>query len=398
MKRTSDSYDPEKADRIAYLIAGHLQGTLSPSEQEELDNWIVESDENLELFEKLTDEDHIEFAMQRYRAMEAQKADDLDSLKETLGLKPKKNFWSRLGPYLVAASLILIALSSYLLFTNKSEKTIATVPANGDAPAPGNQAVLTLSDGRTLILGSAANGLLAEEQGTKVIQPASGEIAYETAGAATAGYHTLSVPRGGQYKVILPDGSLVWLNAESALRFPATFSGHAREVELRGEAYFEVAKDAARPFTVAINAPEGPAGTVTVLGTRFNINAYADNGTVSTTLLEGSVRVQKEEATTILKPGQQAVVGAGITVIPADEAGAIAWKEGRFLFRDATVHTIGEQIKRWYDVEIEYEGTVTQRFNTEVARSTPLPRLLDALEGTGQVHFTLRGKKLLIRP
>lgn len=149
---------------------------------------------------------------------------------------------------------------------------------------------------------------------------------------------------------------------------------------------------------MAITAPEGPAGTVTVLGTRFNINAYADNGTVSTALLEGSVRVQKEGATVVLKPGQQALMGTGITVVAADAAEALAWKDGRFLFRDATVRTIGEQIKRWYDVEVEYEGTITQRFNTEVSRSIPLPRLLDALEGTGQVHFSLKGKKLLIRP
>jgi len=387
----------KRAERIAYLIAGHLRGTLLPAEQDELDDWITDSDENLELFETLTDEDNIEAAMQRYGAIEQGKAAALAGVKESLGLPAEKRPVRRLKLYLVAASLI-VAAAGFYLFTRPTqqpiEKPIAQAPA--DVPAGSDKAVLTLSDGRTLILDSTGTGELASEGAVQIKQQA-GRLVYDGAAGHTR-YNVVSTPRGGRYGVVLSDGTRVWLNAESSLRYPAAFTGTSRPVVLRGEGYFEVAKNASSPFIVTLPGADGDTSRVKVLGTHFNINSYGDEGSVTATLLEGSVAVQKGNSTRLLKPGEQARIATGINVAAVNAAEAIAWKEGTFLFRDAGIRAVGEQIKRWYDVDVVYEGTITQHFNTVVPRAVPLARLLEGLEGTGQVHFVLTGKKLVIKP
>lgn len=402
--KPTHKYDEElqKAERIAYLIAGHLQDSLTPAEQDELDDWIVESDENLELFEQLTDEDNIETGIQQYLQTEREKAQALSGVKSTIERNAQNNISRKIWPYLIAASLIFIAVSLYLFTTNNKqkdiEKPIVQQSVKDDVKAGSDKAVLTLSDGRTIILDSLGTGLLTEDNGVMVTKQDRRELTYKSSAANPTGYNTLSIPRGGHYRLTLPDGSKVWLNAESSLRYPIAFQGAERSVELKGEGYFEVAKDAAKPFVVTIVTPSGEGGMVRVLGTHFNIDAYKDEGNICTTLLEGSIQITKGKLSKVIKPGEQAIINGGIKVTEADINEATAWKEGKFIFRDASIRSIGAQIKRWYDVEVVYQGNIQQHFNTEANRSVSLSKLLDALEGTGQVHFVLEGKKLIIKP
>jgi ferric-dicitrate binding protein FerR (iron transport regulator) len=189
------------------------------------------------------------------------------------------------------------------------------------------------------------------------------------------------------------------------LKFPAGFNEKQRKVELKGEAWFEVAKDKEHPFIVTISTPNGDGGTIEVLGTHFNINAYGDEDrSVKTTLVEGLVNVTLHGDSKILNPGEQAIcsLGAGKDGITtrrlADLDEALAWTKGKFVFRDATIFSIGEQIKRWYDVDVQYQGAITQHFNTVADRSLPLQKLLDGLEGTAEAKFTLKGRTLIIQP
>jgi transmembrane sensor len=390
--------DLQKAERIAYLIAGHLKGTLTEEESNELDDWITESNENLELFEKLTDEDNMEAAIVQYNAIDKGKGAAYQKLKKQIrtGGRRQVPLWIFLG----AASVLVIAVISWLLLFHHEtfrEKPFSHVQDQGELPAASDRAVLTLSDGQTIILDSNKKGVLASDGSIAIYQNAGGQLQYT--GTETAmRYNTVNTPRGGQYQVVLGDGTRVWLNADSYLKFPAGFNGKQRKVELRGEAYFEVAKDAEHPFVVTILSEAGAGATVEVLGTHFNINAYGDEGFVKTTLLEGLVRVSINGSSQIIQPGEQAAINSSITVSKMDTAEAVAWKKGKFLFRNATVHTIGEQLRRWYDVDVAYEGSIGQHFNTEADRGLSLQQLIRALEGTNEVQFDLQGRKLVIRP
>jgi transmembrane sensor len=401
----SHNEELQKADRIAYLIAGHLGGTLTPEEGEELDDWVCESDENLALFEKLTDEENIEAAMAQFNRIEQSKMPALDQLKKQIRKDNRNRFPIR--TFLGAASILVILLLAWWLWpTTKTpgDKTLSHVSTQDELPAASNQAVLTLSTGRTLILDSASKGLLATEGSISINQNAGGALQY-TGTESSMRYNTVSTPRGGQYKLVLGDGTRVWLNADSYLKFPAGFNDKQRNVELKGEAWFEVAKNKEHPFIVKILTPAGDGGTVEVLGTHFNINAYGDEDhAVKTTLVEGLVNVSRHANSKLLHPGEQAVCSLddtkdAITIrrLP-DLDEALAWTKGKFVFRDATIYSIGEQIKRWYDVDVEYQGTITQHFNIEADRSLPLQKLLDGLERTAEAEFILSGRTLTIQP
>lgn len=389
----------KQAERIAFLIAGHLKGTLTNEEADELDNWITASDENLELFENLTDEDNIEHAMQQYLQAEKQKQGAFNELKETIhpGKKTKK---FRPWQFVVAASLLLIAGSAYFISYNKqytpNEKLVGQKKAgSGEIQAGSDKAVLTLSDGRAVILGSA-DGHVISDAGVDINQTKNGQLIYAGTTNEMA-YNTIATPRGGQFQVVLGDGTKVRLNADSYLKYPVGIATGERRVELKGEAYFEVAKNADRPFTVQLPEQGGAERSVQVLGTHFNVNGYAEE-TAKVTLLEGSVRVRANGTSKLLQPGQQASLAGNVPVNPIDVAEAIAWKDGKFLFRDATVQSIAAQIRRWYDVDVRIEGNIDQQFNMEISRNVPLSRLLAGLEKTGAIHFSMSEKTLTIKP
>lgn len=406
MKPSSKQHEEElkKAERIAYLIAGHLRNTLSLEESDELDDWISESDENLELFEKLTDEDHVEASIQQYLEIERRKAGAYEKVQEGISTEVKRKGRS-IWIYLTAAcALIVIAVSIFLLSISDNSKPgeKPIVKNSGTDIKPGtDKAVLVLSNGRTIILDQESDGVLDNNDGVTITKQDGGELSYTSSDANPLTFHTLSTPRGGKYKILLPDGTMVWLNAESSLRYPTSFSkSTSREVELRGEGYFEVAKDAAHPFLVKLD----DKGMVEVLGTHFNVNGYEG---VKVVLVEGRVRVGGNEKWKMengkwaeLRPGEMGEIkeDGEVSVSKGDVEEAVAWTKDKFLFRNADIHSIGEQIKRWYDVEVKYEGNITQHFNTEMSRDLPLSKLLDGLQGTMQVHFELRGRSLTIKP
>ncbi len=313
--------------------------------------------------------------------------------------------WKRtwLRATVAAAMIIMLATTALFLLYNKRETGLAANKQHmlqGNDIAPGrDNAVLTLADGTRIVLDSAANGTLTNEGGIKVLK-LNGQIAYNNAKSKDARgevlYNKIATSKGNQYQLILSDGSKVWLNAASSIRFPASFSGNERKVEVNGEAYFEVTKNPSMPFKVVANGME-----VEVLGTHFNVNAYDDEPEMNTTLVEGRVKVNKANAMKILEPGQQARLSAGNTNIAVDNvdvAQVVAWKDGFFWFDNTDIHTLMRQVSRWYDVAVSFEGKVTEDgFSGKISRNVPLSKLLAILELYG-VHFKMEGRKIIVMP
>ena len=303
-----------------------------------------------------------------------------------------------------AAAVLFFAIagSSYFLLVQKSNHTPAIIAANKDHAPGSNKAILTLADGSQVVLDEAKQGDVAQQSGVKIIKLDSGMLAYTSSeppvsGKVEVAYNTITTPRGGQYQLILQDGSHVWLNSASSLKFPTAFPGNNRTVELTGEGYFEVAKNASKPFIVSVGKME-----VNVLGTHFNVIAYADENAIKTTLLEGSVKVTHGANNALIVPGQQASLlkdadkfNVGIANI--DEV--IAWKEGKFWFNEMNISGIMRQIARWYDVEVVYEGNLSGiTLSGVIPRKKYVSELLEALEMTQKVKFKLEGNKIIVRP
>lgn len=304
-----------------------------------------------------------------------------------------------------AVALFIIAGAGYVYFFRTTPKAAVRVAGAVKQAAadigPGMQkAVLTLANGSTVVLDSQANGTLAM-QGNMEVRKQNGRLQYAVAGDATTAapivYNTIATPRGGQYQLVLGDGTKVWLNAASSLRFPAGFSGDTRDVEIKGEAYFEVAKDARHPFRVHVNG-----ATVRVLGTHFNINAYDDENMMATTLLEGSVQISNGSAEEILKPGDQARLdskGRMNLLHDVNTQQVVAWKDGFFQFDNAGLKTVMRQLSRWYDVDVEYRGAVDQSmlFEGKLGRDLRLQQVLKILQKS-DVHFAIEGRNIIVVP
>lgn len=333
---------------------------------------------------------HIEAALDQYKPA-----------KDKKYIKGKIISWRVF--YMVAAASLIIFISgtaAYLALKTAKHNTISEEPQqqlkNGMAPG-GNKALLTLSDGTTIILDDAKTGQIAQQGNTQIAKLANGQLVYKALyGKATEiAFNTLSTPRGGQFKLTLPDGSEVWLNAASSIKYPTAFIGNERKVEISGEAYFEIVHNAA-PFKVSVNGME-----VKVLGTHFNINAYNDEAFVKTTLLEGSIRLTKGSGVTTLRPGQQAQLrnSGNIKVINnVDMDQVVAWKNGYFSFNRADLQTVMRQIARWYDVEIIYDGEIPERqFGGKIDRYGNLWEVLKILEES-KVHFRIEEKKIIVSP
>jgi ferric-dicitrate binding protein FerR (iron transport regulator) len=304
-----------------------------------------------------------------------------------------------------AASIIfLLGVGTYFLLLNRKVNTTAPTTAGlqsrfkNDIAPGGNKAILTLADGSTIALDTATNGILTEQGGAKVIKLENGELAYNTTNVeeGKVHYNSISTPRGGQYQLVLADGSKVWLNAASSLRFPATFTGEERKVELTGEAYFEVAKNAKMPFRVRVADME-----VEVLGTHFNINSYDDEAAIKTTLVEGSVNIKKGESRQLLAPGQQVQVdkaGQMKLIRNVDTEEAIAWKNGKFIFTGNDIQSVMRQLEKWYDIDVEYKGNLTrEEFVGMISRSSNISQILQMLEKTRTVNFEIKGRKIIVQ-
>lgn len=310
---------------------------------------------------------------------------------------PKVYTWK----YLVAAAAAILIISmTSILFFSRQTTVVKTRVALVDSIVPGkNRAILTLNDGRKISLSEAKNGELAQQSGVIIRKSADGKLIYRIqdnlAPANAPSYNTIEAPRGGQWQIILPDGSKVYLNALSSLTFPTKFANNERRVELKGEGYFEVAHDKKAPFRV-ITAQQ----QVEVLGTHFNIMAYPEDKLSKTTLLSGSVKVTQAKNTSLLQPGQQAQVSiAGIKITnQIDLDDVIAWKNGYFKFNE-NLETIMTKIARWYDVEVIYERKPDPnfRYQGEISREKSIRELLDMLTYIGNVRFEIEGRRIVVK-
>ncbi|WP_207421166.1 FecR family protein [Desertivirga brevis] len=319
----------------------------------------------------------------------------------------------RLPAYLkqmaAAAAVIILCLSSYFIYQSKFEISKSSEAQSVKIVPGGNRAVLTLADGSTILLEDEKDGELAQRGGISIRKTGEGQVVFDASrntaqgGNAPAGLNTISTPRGGHYRLTLPDGSKVWLNAASSIRFPTMFSATERKVLVEGEAYFEIEKlslpggKGRVPFLVVSGAQ-----TVEVLGTKFNLNSYADENAIVTTLIEGAVKVRSAKApaaATVLRPGQQSVLPQGshvIAVSDADTEIAVAWKEGYFRFDKKDLRAIMRQLSRWYDVEVEYAAPVTnEQYVGKIKRSEEVSGVLRVLE-LGDVRFTINGRKIKV--
>ena len=285
-----------------------------------------------------------------------------------------------------AAVLAAVVLGSLWVTQQRTEPVVNAV---ADLAPGGNRAMLTLGDGTTIVLDSAGNGLLAEQAGTQVVKVEDGRIAYTPEGRkrSESVYNTITTPRAGQYELILPDGSKVWLNSESSIKFPVSFTGSFRVVEITGEAFFEVAENHEMPFQVKT---EGI--TVEVLGTSFNVRAYADEGSVSTTLVEGSVQIASPVSQAKITPGQMARADNSGQISVEDNADIdeiTAWKKGLFMFNNENIEEIMSHISRWYDVDVAFAGEISnETFSGIVSRKSNVSEVLKIMEQAG-IKFSL---------
>lgn len=332
--------------------------------------------------------------------------------------------WFRIS---VAAAIVVLAFIPvyyYTVHSHASKNVVQTKQQTKpvqDALPGGNKATLTLADGTLIDLDKAVNGTIATEGKTIVKKRSDGQLEYNAAHSAftldhSPAYNTLTTPTGGQYFVVLPDGSRVWLNAASSIKYPTVFDGNERLVYLTGEAYFEIKKNHDKPFRVHFTTPsaggEGREGVIEVLGTHFNVNAYPNEALIKTTLLEGQIRewantaeAHQPERSVMLQPGQQAqlkntAIGSGhIRVITdADLEEAIAWKNGLFYFDNVDIQAIMRQVERWYKVQVVFKGRVpARRFAGQVARTANLSQVLKILEYS-KVHFTIEGDTVTVLP
>ncbi len=390
-------------EKAIALLKKYELGTISPEEKARLETW------------------YLSYGAARKNQLSNEELEEsFDHLKTQLPVTFEKNKTKTLWPRITIAAAAVAAIVFGVYFFNGFRQpfgSAATGSFTAGTIAPGTVgATLTLASGKKIRLGNAANGEIAREAGIRVTKTADGQLVYEvTSETRNDGdrlINTLTTARGETYQVRLPDGSMVWMNAASSLTYTARLNEDGRRVvKLSGEGYFEIAKDKLHPFIVESNGQQ-----VQVLGTHFNINAYADEPVVKTTLLEGSVKIKqliKNQSVTgkqhasevaqpgnevVLKPGQQSVLTADhIKIKDVDAESAVAWKNKQFLFESENIQAIMRMVERWYQVEVVYTGEITKdTFSGGVSRFDQLSEVLKSLESTGKVHFNMEGRKLYV--
>ncbi|WP_169472228.1 FecR family protein [Pedobacter hiemivivus] len=404
----------KKEEEIIRLFKRYLANECSEEETKSFLE-LFHSKEHESFFKELIDAELSKNADAEFKNMPNIKA-ELSQVREKVIQETTPSFhrepiqlklWSRR----IAVAAMLILCSSAGLYFYLGNQTSNNGQLVGDIGPGSNKALLTLADGSQIVLDEALKGNLTNQNGVRITKADDGQLVYtinETAqaqnlndGSGKMLTNTISTPRGGQYQVNLPDGTRVWLNAESVIKFPISFVDlKERRVELQGEAYFEVEKDAAKPFFVSTDKQE-----VRVLGTHFNISSYKNELDTKTTLLEGSVKVRllntKRVSQKVLKPGDQSQIratSAQINVVTVDPQSEIAWKNGRFFFENEPIEDIMKQIKRWYDVDVEYEDNMAGKtIWGSVTRYGNVSKVLSVLESTGGVHFKIEGRRIIVR-
>jgi ferric-dicitrate binding protein FerR (iron transport regulator) len=410
----------EKVTRITSLIEKFLEERLSPEEEKELKDWLAEAEHNDSFFRQITDKNELREKLRIYASADSEAIwkktlQKIDGGAKLIELYPeKKTVRLPFGKIAIAASIVLLVSAGTWYFfnqptSNQTAKTdntsSSTIDNNGGTRSQilpgGSKATLTLADGSTIMLHSVQNGNLAE-QGHMQITKTDGRLIYnkkpdsDGSLSGTDLYNTVTTPRGGEYQITLPDGSKVWLNAASSLRFPIAFAGNERIVELTGEAYFEVnpqlqsgalkspgknGKIAKTPFIVKISTPGGNRNEVEVLGTHFNVMAYTEEGSIKTTLVEGKVKVTSGSKFETILPGEQAKLNAGdISVKNVDAEDVIAWTNGFIPVGGPDIEYTMRQIARWYDVSIDYQGKKpVGSFEGKLPRATSIENIIKLL-------------------
>jgi ferric-dicitrate binding protein FerR (iron transport regulator) len=378
-----------KETEIITLLQKFREGTLSDADKDKLDAWYLHkaSNSNLQLGEHELE-------------------DSYQYLKSKLPLQQETKvirLWPRAA---FAASIVLLLGTGLFYFTKPKEQIIQVVEKQQEIAPGGNRGILTLSNGKQIVLSDISAKDTIAKDGSKeevtIKMSANGVITYVINPNADVpknnanAFNTLSTPTGGQYNIVLADGTKVFLNAVSSIKYPTQFNGNQRVVELEGEAYFEVAKNRNKPFIV-----KSGNQAIEVLGTHFNVHAYDNEAVVKTTLLEGRVEVTHKNQKAILKPGQQANVSDNfnkISVREVDTEAAIAWKNGRFKFDNADLETVMKQLERWYGIKVEYRGDVSDvRFNGGTFRNKNLSEVLKVLE-LSNIEFKVEGKTIIVYP
>ncbi|NQX37770.1 FecR protein [Pedobacter steynii] len=370
-----------KIEAVKSLIREYNEGTLSPEQKAKLESWYINQAANSKT--ELDEDSENEI---------------IQLLRSTLPLKyakPSRTLWPRIA----AVASIILCLGTAWYFYQRADSNPEVSHAKNNILPGGNKAYLTLADGQRIALTNAKNGTLAQQPGVNITKASDGEVIYSITGLkpereGAKNYNTIETPVGGQYQIVLPDGTKVWLNAASSLKFPSTFARLVnRKVELRGEAYFEVAKNKQQPFIVKTVGQE-----VEVLGTHFNINTYKDEQGVKTTLLEGSVKIHNDLESKILKPGEQSTLTSRRFMVKTiDVEEAVAWKKGYFYFNNENIESIMRKLSRWYNVDVEYEGKITDEgFYGTVSQTKNISQVLNILEKTKGVHFKIEGRRVIV--
>jgi ferric-dicitrate binding protein FerR (iron transport regulator) len=372
-----------KSDTLKNLLNKYLENKADAGEHAALDEWYDSFDEEEGFVEQLTESEKSIYEARMLNKINEQLFEK-DKVKPLFKIK-------RLRSISIAASFLVFLLTAAYFIVHKKDKQPVTDQFAGIVPG-GDNATLTLADGSTIVLNSSKNGLITQQGNAAIMKADKGHIYYNDqhhlSNNSIAIYNTVRTPRGGKYVLTLADGTRIWLNAESAVTFPTTFSGKERNVSMGGEVYFEVAKNKKMPFHV-ISGDQ----TIEVLGTHFNVNAYHDENAVRTTLLEGKVKIKRGLRTAILMPGQQSVIessNTAISVTDADTTHEVAWKNGLFSFQNADIKAIMSQIAKWYNVKVEYAGTMTdRRFYGTINRQSSINELLKILS-LEKIHFLVK--------
>jgi len=374
------------------LARKYLNGTITPEEQVRFENW----------YANFNDEE-VELNNSRYKSVEELKSTIYKKIKERIhGKRRASNLWV----ITAAAALILVFLSLGLHFYKSKNgalnpNSIVQYEAKDFGPG-GNSASLLLENGKEIKLDKLSNGEKIEINGALFQKNEDGELELSIISQSEIPrinhteilYNTITTPRGGNYKIILSDGTMVWLNSSSSLRFPTAFNGTERKVELIGEAYFDVTKDTKNSFKVISRGQE-----ISVLGTEFNVAAYPDEENVKTTLIEGSVKVSYENNSKIIEPGEQTIVNrdGGFDIIDVDVMNVKAWKDGYFAFDKLSIEEVMNQISRWYDVKVSYEGKITRKqLIGQISKKENLSTIIKMLEFNG-MNLDFKNNSIIVK-
>lgn len=379
-------------NKIDELITKFLHNELNHEEALRLKEWLKFDENRTSLAEDIRIHHLINASSDSFDAEKAFQTQFAYPQITDRTIRPVRKLWFK-----YAAAAVVLAMLAFWMYFGKNwiNGTDETITAKTEIIEPGtDKATLTLANGEKVVL-NGAYGVIALGSGAVALNDSTGVINYQNRTDLAVSFNTLEVPRGGTYQIILSDGTKVWLNAASKLRYAVGYQVGERTVDLEGEAYFEVKRDAGRPFKIKTKGQD-----IEVLGTHFNVNSYDEEPFVKTTLLEGAVKISSGKNTVFLKPGQESINRNGILSVNKvkDVGEAISWKNGKFQFEDEDLESVIRKIARWYDIDVKFVGkTANRKFNGIISRSKSLEKALKIIEATENVSFKIEGRTLIVK-